>query len=135
LRPNPRFDLLAELNTSSSLLTALIDISDGLSSELNHIARQSKVGIELEAARIPLHPEALKLAHRMSLDALEWALSGGEDYELLATLDDTALQTLGAPPKGFTLIGRVVEAKQGVSIIAADGSRHRLGSSGYNHFR
>jgi thiamine-monophosphate kinase len=135
LRPQPRFDLLPGLNRLPGLCTALIDISDGLSSELHHIAENSNVGIELNADLVPLHPEAKSLAHASGQAAWTWALSGGEDYELLATLDAAKLKELGAPPAGFTLIGRVVPASEGLTIVESSGTRTPLNRTGFNHFR
>ncbi|RYZ67022.1 MAG: thiamine-phosphate kinase, partial [Proteobacteria bacterium] len=121
LTPLPRIDLLPVLTHA----TALIDISDGLASELHHIAKASKVGFEIDAARIPLHPDAVKLAPERALD---WALHGGEDYELLMT---------GAPetpcPLRFTVIGRVTEGPE-VVITDLNGAKRLLEPRGYDHF-
>ncbi len=130
LLPIPRFDLIAGLQ---SACTSLIDISDGLSSEVLHVARASKTGAHLEAKSFPIHPDALKLAHAEKIDPTHWALSGGEDYELLATLDASFVEKKGPPP-GFTVIGRVTPPDEGVTITHQDGKRSPLVATGFNHF-
>ncbi len=124
LTPRPRFDLLPLLQANC---TSLIDISDGVSSELHHLAEKSKVGFELNALQFPLHLDAVAAVGSLDV-ALTLALSGGEDYELLATFD-------GDVPEGFTVIGRAVGAEQGLIITNLDGSRSTLELTGYNHFK
>jgi thiamine-monophosphate kinase len=129
--PVPRFDLLPSLNQAIDLCTSMIDISDGLSSEMLHIAHASRVGVEIQTDLIPLHPEAVKEAGGRH-QAIELALSGGEDYELLITL---APQFEHSLPDDFTIIGRVVEPARGCTLIQHDGSRSTLVATGYNHFK
>lgn len=122
LRPRPRFDLLPDLQPH-----AMIDLSDGLSSELHHIANASDIHIAIDSDRIPLHSEAI--AEVGSRDkALDLAFSGGEDYELLVT----TTQILG---EGWTWIGSVHEGFAGVSVKDLDGAIRPLVASGYNHFK
>ena len=129
LKPQPRFDLIKDL--PHGILTSLIDISDGLSSEINHIADHSQVGFEIDARLFPIDPEARKEAGSRE-EAVRLALSGGEDYELLATFD--AKTFASSPPNGFTSIGRVTPASDGRIVIHLDGTRSTLASTGYNHF-
>ena len=129
LQPQPRFDLLKHL--PKGILTSLIDISDGLSSEINHIAAHSQVGFEIDEKLFPLDPEAVKEAGSQQ-EAIRLALSGGEDYELLATFDAKTYDS--AKPTGFTLIGRIKPASDGRVLIHLDGKRSTLESTGYNHF-
>jgi thiamine-monophosphate kinase len=128
LLPMPRFDLLKHLATA---FTSLIDISDGLSSELDHLAKASRVGFEIHAENIPIHEDVLKIAN--SEQATQWALSGGEDYELLATVDHAWVKAHGAP-KGFTIIGRVVEPEKGLTLWSKNGLSQPLVASGFDHF-
>lgn len=127
--PKPRFDL----DVSSA--TSLIDISDGLASEAHHIAKASRVRIEIDEARIPLHERAVALAKRTKQSALDWALYGGEDYELLATFPPE--QKL---PEGFTAIGRITGEGSPqseitpVTFVQTDGTRVALMPRGFNHF-
>lgn len=126
LRPEPRFDALTSSDFSVHC-TSLIDVSDGLASELGHLAKNSNVGFEIMANSIPLHPDALAGFGRER--SLEWALHGGEDYELLATFMP------GAPiPPGFTVIGRATPAAEGMTMVQADGTRRTLRARGYDHF-
>ncbi len=134
LRPQPRFDLLAVLNAQPGLCTSLTDISDGLSSEIHHLADHSGVGFVIEQKRLPFHPEALDLAQRDNRDALAWCLSGGEDYELLATLDSSLVPDPQSPPAGFTIIGRAVPKEDGIAIADDQDQRHPLSNSGFDHF-
>lgn len=135
LQPRPRFDALASLQTPPGLVTSMIDISDGLASELHHLSRCSRVGFRIESLKIPLEPEAIALAQAHSQDALEWALSGGEDYELLVTLRSELLEREGLEaPAGFTRIGSVTSFDQGLALVGPDGRTSPLLSSGYNHF-
>lgn len=126
LRPVPRFDLLPDLAT---FCTSLIDVSDGISSEAIHIGEASGVGIEIDLAKIPLHPESIRLSPSNSI---QWALHGGEDYELLATLDAEKVAKAGAPPKGFTIIGQVIPS--GYRFKNQDGSVTTFEAGGFNHF-
>ena len=116
LRPRPRFDLVGSEKFSLAC-TSLIDISDGLASELAHLADASKVGFEIESSKIPLHDEA----------TLHDGLYGGEDYELLATF------AAGSEiPDGFTVFGRVTPS--GLTMVHADGERETLQPQGFDHF-
>lgn len=129
LRPLPRFDLQPSLHT----FTSLIDISDGLASEAQHLGAASGVGFEIFAEKIPLHEEALKVAESLSSSALEmaldWALNGGEDYELLGTLPDSQ-----PVPQGFTVIGRAIEGLD-LWLKFSDQTERRLTPRGFDHFR
>jgi thiamine-monophosphate kinase len=128
LLPMPRFDLLKPLSTAC---TSLIDISDGLSSELHHLAKASHVGFEIHSENFPIHEDIVKTAN--SDQATQWALLGGEDYELLATVDHAWIETHGVP-KGFTVIGRVVEPEKGLSLWRKNGLSQPLVASGFDHF-
>ena len=143
LRPMPRFDLLATLGVTANLCTSMIDLSDGLSSELHHLAESSGHGFEIDLAAIPIGPLVRELAAEITADkasdpALAWALSGGEDYELLVTLDPCkhARLLVDLPAKdlpGLTVIGRVT-AEVGVRICTDGTEWHSLPPTGYQHF-
>lgn len=133
--PFPRFDLCVFLDSQSC--HALIDISDGLASEAHHLAKSSGVHIEINEESIPRHPAAVALAELADPAAKEaalkeWALYGGEDYELLAAF----APQIELPP-GFTKIGRVLEAnprEPAVTLVTSSGAREPLSPRGYNHF-
>jgi thiamine-monophosphate kinase len=129
--PKPRFDV--KLGASCH---ALIDISDGLASEALHLAQASGVSIEIKQAKIPLHERARALAQKTNQSALDWALYGGEDYELLGAFDPSE-----PLPEGFTAIGLVTEAeaqgtgeKPAVTLVDPSGERQPLAPRGFTHF-
>ncbi|MGB9866992.1 MAG: thiamine-phosphate kinase [Bacillota bacterium] len=119
-------------------VTACIDISDGLSSEVNHICDESKVGAVIEAERLPICTAAHRVAAHLGVDALELALSGGEDYELLFTFDPEAeeevIEALSATGTPMTVIGKVLEQGQGRWLVK-DSHRRPLLMTGFDHFR
>ncbi len=115
LKPNPRFDVLTELS-EPGLVTSLIDISDGLASELHHLARASACGFLINEYNLPIDPATRILANRLNECATTWAWSGGEDYQLLMTLDRTIWENhrphLPIPP--VTIIGEVRPQTEGL---------------------
>lgn len=127
LRPQPRFDLHKNLDPRH--LGAMIDTSDGLSTELHRIADASKVGFEIEKDQIPIDADLARLAQLSKLDAFEWILNGGEDYQLLITFD--ANQPL---PAGFTRIGRILD-QTNERLIASSQGKTPLERKGYDHFK
>jgi thiamine-monophosphate kinase len=134
LRPRPRVALGALLG-EERLATAMIDISDGLSSDLAHLCRESRVGARLDASRIPIDPDVVALCGRRALDPLLLALHGGEDFELLFTVRPRDLarlpRQLGGVP--VTYIGDVTN--QTGRILLVENSRvWTLEPGGYNHF-
>jgi len=108
----------------------MIDVSDGLSSEIHHLAKHSGVGFEITSEKIPLAPAARTLAQAVNIDPLTWAMNGGEDYELLATFAPTK----GVPASGWTAIGTAVPATQGINLRTPDGTTAALEARGYRHF-
>lgn len=135
LKPEPRVGwgmLLGE----QKLATTMIDLSDGLSSDLNHLCSESEVGALIEAARIPIDPLVREVCGRRALDPLMLALHGGEDYELLFTVSPERVANLPKRVDGIavTRIGEVTEASSGVQI--SEGPRKwNLEPGGWEHFR
>jgi thiamine-monophosphate kinase len=123
-RPAVRVDLASGL--ASSGVHAAMDISDGLGSDAQRIAEASRVGVEIDAAAVPVADEVRELAERHGWDALELALCGGEDYELLVAGPSDAVTAAG-----FIEVGRIVA--DGAWLVTA-GSREPLGE-GYDNFR
>jgi thiamine-monophosphate kinase len=134
LRPEPRVGwglLLSE----QQLASAMIDISDGLSSDLNHLCAESKVGALIDAGKIPIDPLMTELCGRRALDPLMLALHGGEDFELLFTVKPENVAKLPKRVDGIsvTCIGEIADAADGIRI--AEGSRiWNLESGGWQHF-
>lgn len=135
LRPDPRVGwglLLGEQH----LATAMIDISDGLSSDLNHLCEESQVGAIVEASLLPIDDVVSELCGRRALDPLMLALHGGEDFELLFTVAPEKAGKLPARVDGVpvTRIGEIREASEGVKI--SEGPRvWQLEPRGWEHFR
>jgi thiamine-monophosphate kinase len=135
LQPEPRVGwglLLGE----QQLATAMIDISDGLSSDLNHLCDESKVGALINASDIPIDPLVTELTGRRALDPLMLALHGGEDFELLFTVKPEMVARLPKRVDGVSLtrIGEITDAVSGVRI--SEGSRTwNLEPGGWEHFK
>ncbi len=136
LRPQPRLAAGRAL-AASGRVTACIDLSDGLSSDICRIAEESGVGARIDLAAVPCAPACRTAAGRLRGDALQWALEGGEDYELLFTLppgaaDDVGI-ALGLAGAGCIPVGEILPAAEGITA-RADGTARPLGL-GFDHFR
>jgi len=135
-RPLPRLEMGKALG-ESGLVHAMIDISDGIAKDLGHICEQSKTGALLQAPSIPMSNALLSLAAEAKKDPLDWALHGGEDYELLfaaASSDKDKIVSLTTKVSGSapTKIGAITK-EHGI-WLGTEGSRERLRSGGYVHF-
>ena len=117
--------------------TAMDDISDGIASEANEIANASAVGLILYADRLPLSEELLRFAAKYGRDPVDYALYGGEDYELLFTMPAKVAQGFISSEVGSCcmVIGEVDSSSKSVILVDKDGSTKRLEPRGYNHFR
>ena len=131
LDPAPRLELGALL-ARRGLASAMIDVSDGLAADLAHVLEESRVGAEIDPARIPLSTEL----RRASARALDLALHGGEDFELLFTVRPRNVPRLRALGKRFpvTEIGRIVPGRR-LLAVGPDGGKRPLEPKGYEHFR
>jgi thiamine-monophosphate kinase len=133
LFPEPRLDV-GESLLRRSLATACLDVSDGLSSDLAHLCRASGVGAEIEEASLPIHP----LARRLGADAaLQAALHGGEDYELLFAAPASVQMPLSLAGVPITRIGSLTRRRSGrplMTLLTSDGSRVELKPGGWEHF-
>jgi thiamine-monophosphate kinase len=131
---------VAEARQLAALVTirAMIDMSDGLSTDLGHLARESDMGAEVLADSIPISEAAKRLAAADGRTPLDHALNDGEDFELLLAVEPVDAQDLlkQNPLKDVRLthIGQIVEGS-GVTLVAGDGSRKPLKPGGYEHFR
>jgi thiamine-monophosphate kinase len=112
---------------------AMIDISDGLAAEVNHICDQSGTGAEITVANIPIHPSVVDAAREIGEDPFEFSLSGGEDFELLVSISPNNKRKLEEKGVSLTKVGVVTEATSGRILKLPNGEQRPL-SGGYNHF-
>ncbi len=131
LRPEARVDIVEELGKAGIVPTSMIDISDGLSSELMHLCRQSHTGCRVYEERIPLDYHTAAAAEEFDLNVYTCALNGGEDYELLLTVPLALRERMGEIP-GLTLIGHMTEEGQGLALITRDSKEFPLTAQGWN---
>lgn len=131
LKPEARKDIIAFLAESGITPTAMIDISDGLSSEMLHICQKSEVGCVLYEEKIPIAEDTRLAAFKFNLDPTACALSGGEDYELLFTIRQDDYDKLTAS-EDISVIGYITDAEAGAQLITKGGSKHPLTAQGWN---
>ncbi len=131
LAPTCRMDASRHI---ASLAHAMIDISDGLGSEVHHICRQSKTGASIDASAIPLHEDVKAAAKALGVDPLQFALGGGEDFELLFSIAPEKMEELQKTGLICHPVGRVVEPAKGITLIDSHGSGTPL-PGGYDHFK
>lgn len=134
LKPEARMDIIELFKTLGIKPTSMIDISDGLASELMHLCTQSEVGCELYEDKIPLDPQTFDRAREFSLDPTVCALSGGEDYELLFTIPMSEYEKIKNVPD-FTIIGHITPKASGLNLIAKAGTSHPITAQGWNAFK
>jgi len=133
LKPEPRVDVLLELKEAGIKPGAMIDISDGLSSELLHICKASKCGCQVYDERIPVADETAKVAEEFQMEPLVAALHGGEDYELLFTVpisDYDKVKTIS----GVNVIGNITDQKGKALLVGNDGNAIQLQAQGWNAY-
>ncbi|HBB58292.1 MAG TPA: thiamine-phosphate kinase [Chitinophagaceae bacterium] len=134
LKPEARKDIVTFLSDAGLKPTAMMDISDGLSSEILHICKQSQLGCVLYEEKIPVAEATRLAAYKFEIDPTACALSGGEDYELLFTLPAADYDKLVLNEQ-ISVIGYMTEAEQGARIITKGGSTHPLTAQGWNHMK
>lgn len=134
LKPEARKDIIEFFETSEILPTSMMDVSDGLSSEILHICKQSNVGCKLYEEKIPIHDEAKQYAYKLELDPTACALSGGEDYELVFTVPQSEYDKLVLNEQ-ISVIGYITNAEEGATIITKGGNTHKLTAQGWNAFK
>ncbi|MBT8187259.1 MAG: thiamine-phosphate kinase [Croceitalea sp.] len=133
LKPEARKDIVELLKKLEVHPTAMIDISDGLSSEILHLCEQSNVGCHLYEDKIPLDPTVISTTEEFKMDSTMIALSGGEDYELLFTIDQKEFPKIKGNPN-LTVLGHMTEKNMGAHLIARDGTKIPLKAQGWNSF-
>ncbi|RIH65767.1 thiamine-phosphate kinase [Mariniphaga sediminis] len=132
LKPEPRADIVEVFEKLKMKPTAMIDISDGLSSEILHLCKNSKVGCRLNEGKVPMDSQTKDMAEELHINPLVAALNGGEDYELLFTLSPNDFDKIKNDPD-FTVIGEIVDAGKGVNLITTGGSEVPLQAQGWKH--
>jgi len=133
LKPEARKDAFNFFARNNIVPTSMIDISDGLASDLMHICKSSDVGAYLEEGKIPIKQEAQLMAIKFQLDPVTTALNGGEDYELLFTIDEKDLERIRFM-HDVCIIGEITEKKDGIKLHTTGGNIHPLKAQGWNHF-
>jgi thiamine-monophosphate kinase len=134
LKPEARVDIVEFFATSNITPTSMIDISDGLSSEILHICKQSNVGCVLYEEKIPIAEDTRMAAFKFNLDPTACALSGGEDYELLFTLKQDDYDKVSGNTD-ISVIGYLTDEEAGAHIITKGGGKHPITAQGWNAFK
>jgi len=133
LKPEARKDTIEIFAKNNLVPTSMIDISDGLASELFHLCTQSNVGAFIEEKGVPIHDDTQLMAIKFKLDPITCALSGGEDYELLFTVKPSDIDKVKFLPDIY-IIGDIVEKKDGVKLHTTGGNIHPIKAQGWQHF-
>lgn len=131
LKPEARKDIIEALAKEGIRPTSMMDISDGLSSELMHICTQSKTGCRIYEERIPIDYQTAVMAEELNMNVTTCALNGGEDYELLFTVPLTAHDQI-EKIKGIRVIGHITKPELGCGLITRDGQEFELKAQGWN---
>jgi thiamine-monophosphate kinase len=130
LKPEPRVDILQLLKKLGVKPTAMIDVSDGLASEMYHLAKHSQVGFTIYEDKLPIDPIAYQRAIDFGIDPTTAVLSGGEDYELLFTISQSDYEKV----KGqidISVIGHAVDKKEGMHLISKSDIKHQIKAQGW----
>jgi len=131
LEPDARGDIIQKLREAGIRPTAMMDISDGLSSELLHICKQSNVGCRIFEKNLPIDYQTAVMAEELNMNVTTCALNGGEDYELLFTVpigDHEKIEEI----EGVKLIGHITRAELGAQLVSRDGQEFEITAQGWN---
>ena len=131
LKPEARKDIVEYFELEKIIPTSMIDISDGLSSEILHLCKQSNIGCQLNEAEVPIANETYNKALEFNIDPINCALSGGEDYELLFTIDRKDEHKIKIHPD-ISIIGEMLDANLGVKLFTKGGNYHDIISLGWD---
>lgn len=132
LKPEPRRDIIRKLHDEGILPTSMIDVSDGLSSELLHLCKASDTGCRIYEDRIPIDYQTAVMAEELGMNLVTAALNGGEDYELLFTVPLHYHETM-QKMEGVKVIGHITKPELGCAMITRDGAEMPLRAQGFNH--
>lgn len=135
LNPFPRIDEARAL-VKNLKISSMIDISDGLSSELFHLTEENNLGAIIHEDKIPISRGCISLANSLRKSPLKWALSSGEEYELLFTINKKELPSLEKVKRKIriSVIGEMLDRKEGVMLQKRSGKKRKLTKSGFKHF-
>jgi thiamine-monophosphate kinase len=134
LKPEARKDIIEFFAKEEIVPTSMIDVSDGLSSEILHICHQSRLGCVLYEEKIPLAEQMRTAAFKFEIDPTACALSGGEDYELLFTIPQSDHDKLVLNEQ-ISVIGYMTDEEEGANIITRGGGKHAITAQGWNHLK
>ncbi len=134
LKPEARNDISGLLQEMGVQPTSMIDISDGLSSEILHLCKNSEVGCNLFEDKIPLDPTVISACEEFNIDSTMVALSGGEDYELLFTVAQADFEKIKGNPN-LSIIGHMTQASEGAHLITRGDTKIPLTAQGWNSFK
>lgn len=134
LKPEARGDIVTALTETGIKPTAMMDISDGLSSELLHICKQSDTGCRIYEERIPIDYQTAIMAEELGMNLVTAALNGGEDYELLFTVPLSRHEDV-SKIKGVSVIGHICKPEMGCAMVTRDGGEIELKAQGWNHWQ
>jgi thiamine-monophosphate kinase len=130
--PKPRLDFVRAVR-GRVRINSMIDVSDGLASEVHHLCRESGVGAVVHERNLPLEGLTQKIAAEFGDSPTDYALFGGEEYELLFTLSDAEFEKIQTETD-VSIVGRIAERSAGILVEREDGSRAPLGAGGWDHF-
>jgi thiamine-monophosphate kinase len=133
LKPEARMEAIEYFLKTNLIPTAMIDVSDGLASDLMHICKASGVGAYIEEAQVPIHEEARMQAMDFRLDPITCALHGGEDYELLFSVDPKDLDKVRYMDSVY-IIGEITKKEDGIKLHTTGGQIHEITAQGWTHF-
>lgn len=133
LKPDARKDIIELLEQIDVKPTAMMDISDGLSSEVLHLCKQSELGCRIYEDKIPLHEATKAAAFKFGLDATVCALNGGEDYELIFTMKQSDYDKITLQEE-ISVIGYMCDKEEGTKLITKGGNTHNITAQGWNAF-
>jgi thiamine-monophosphate kinase len=131
LKPEARKDIVELLEKLEVKPSSMIDISDGLSSEIIHLCKQSKVGVDLYENKIPLDPQVISTCEEFNIDSTTVALNGGEDYELLMTIAQKDYDKIKGNPN-LTVIGYMTDKEKGMLLVTRAEERIPIIAKGWN---
>lgn len=134
LKPEARKDIIDLFKERDLVPTSMIDVSDGLASEILHLCKSSGLGANIYEEKIPIDPMTYESARSFNLDPTVCALSGGEDYELLFTIKQSDFDKIKNNPD-ISVIGHMTQSSEGAQLISKSGNQHNITAQGWNAFK